>query len=390
MVLLVGEIGGESNRIALFSHKFIHEEEGGTKGRIGVDEMLVCQSFISSDYSEHRNNGTEILQQCIKKFLDENYSNRGLEPIYGACFSIAGPIDSDGTARIDRDKFKATFTAKDLNVNLPFKTVPISLLNDMEAIGYSIFLGDGEKQLESLFHDEFKPSPSDRRALMLVSAGLGHALWQWDERKRSLRPTPSEGGHGDFADPTHDKKLSIYLETIKRENGDESPISYEYILSSNGLLRIYDFLASTGSYNEYVLDLTSLVKNQVAEENKKELAQIIIEKATQLNPMPICKDALDLFISVWGAEAGNLALRFTASGGVYIGGSLPIPLEKLKDGSLRQSFINKEGKFKKDNSRIPVKRYNDPDIALWGAVRYALEEGFVVKGKFAIAMLEQQ
>ena len=95
-----------------------------------------------------------------------------------------------------------------------------------------------------------------------------------------------------------------------------------------------------------------------------------------------------MFISIWGAQAGNLALTYNAKGGVYVGG-IPIPIDKLREGIFTEAFLNKEGNFKGYNEQISVKVFQEEDIVLWGAARHAINAGFVTKGKFAI-MRENQ
>jgi glucokinase len=380
MVILAGQIAGGNNRFALFNHQLIRTENK-PQGEYVINQMIVDKTIPIEGYSEATNNGLEVLQRSLATFIRDNYSDPNLEPIYGACFGIEGLVKpginrlSPKTAIFDRPELKATFTEQNFADILPCQALPVGFLNDMEAIGYGMFLGDGETRLQNICHNQCMVSRTDRRALMLVSAGLGEALWYWegDERRGKLSPIPSEGGHGDFADPTPDKELSKYLESIKLQEGDDSPISYEYVLSTGGLLKIYQFLKNTGRYGQESTDFNR--------------SEIIIEKAIQSSPIPSCKEALELFITIWGAEAGNLALRYTATGGVYIVTTLPIPMEKLQEGTFERAFTTKESQrnpFRDYNSKIPVKLLQEPDIVLWGAARYAITNGFISKGKAAI------
>jgi glucokinase len=115
-------------------------------------------------------------------------------------------------------------------------------------------------------------------------------------------------------------------------------------------------------------------------------ADTIIQLAQSGNAL--CKNALDKFISFWGAQAGNLALTYNAVGGVYIGG-ISIPIEILKKSNFMNAFVDKEGTFKNYNEAISVKVFQGQDIVLWGAARHAIEAGFVTKGKFAIMRANQ-
>lgn len=351
MVILAGKIAGQTSELGLFTHK---TDDSGKKTTI--DDLVASQIFNTQDYGQE-------LPRMIEVFLKEHYD--GQEDIYGCCFGIAGPIDK-GQAQINRQDFQATFTEHDCRKKLRYPTVPGAFINDMEAIGYGIFLGDGEKQLQELYRGNQEADPQERRALMLVSGGLGQALWYWDENKKRLSPISSEGGHADFAPRT--KKEIDLLSYLKKQ---DKPISYEYILSSPGLVRICKFLQSTGEYG-----------NQ-----NPNNAKAILEQAGQGNPL--CKEALKMFISIWGAEAGNMALRYKAKGGVYIGG-IPIPIDTLReDNTFVNAFTDKEGNFKTYNEGISVKVFQEQDIVMWGAARYAINAGFVTKGKLAIMRAKQ-
>lgn len=360
MVILAGKISGETSELALFNHITIDQtNESGKNKRIeSLGNLVASQAFNTKDYAQD-------IPKMIKVFLEQRYD--GQEDIYGACFGIAAPVNNR-EATIDQSGVRATLYERDFGQQLPYKRVPVSFINDMEAIGYGIFLGDGEKQLQELYHGNQESDPQERRALMLVSGGLGQALWYWDENKKRLSPISSEGGHADFA-PRTEKEIAL-LSYLKEKEQDK-PISYEQILSSPGLIKICNFLQSTEKYDK----------------QNPNNAKAIIEQALQGNPL--CKDALKMFISIWGAEAGNMALRYLAKGGVYIGG-IPIPVEFLREGdTFVNAFTDKEGNFKTYNEGISVKVFQEQDIVMWGAARYAINAGFVTKGKLAI-MREKQ
>ncbi|MGK7958888.1 MAG: glucokinase [Crocosphaera sp.] len=384
MVFLIGEITGKINKLAIFTHKEIGE---GNRRQFILDQMTRYSEFTSEDYSKEKNNGLEIIQQQISKFLEQNYAEQNLEPIYGACFGVAGPI-ALGSARIERSSFKAIISQKDIKNTLPCKRVPVALLNDMEAIGYGIFLGDGDRKLKTICHENNSVNDKDPRTLMLLSTGLGEAFWYWNKYKGEEGASsffPSEGGHTDFSDPTSDKNLSQFLEKSKLKEGDNSPVSYEYVLSIDGLCRIYNFLRTTKDYVEEPPELTQLFDKNPIEKHSIQSAPIIIQKATQeTNSFNLCKETLDLFVFILGSRAGSLALQYKATGGIFICDNLLIPIEKLRDGTFERAFINKENKFGEDNQNIPVKIFSDPNIVLWGAAKYALERGFISEGKLRL------
>ena len=361
MVILAGKIACDKSEFGLFTHKI-----DNSRKKVILDELVARQFYTTKDYAQG-------LENMIETFLGQYYDEQ--EDIYGACFGIAGPVDN-GEAKVDRrDKeFKEpfTFAEHDFRQKLPYKNVPVSFINDMEAIGYGIFLGNGEDKLEELYHGKSHLNSKDRRVLMLVSGGLGQALWYSHDEKKGLEPISSEGSHADFGARTDkDWELLRFLKKQKQELGDNSPVSYEYVLSAPGLIRIYRFFQSLPEWG-----------NQPNIDD----ADAIIQAAQEGNPL--CKEVLDFFISIWGAQAGNLALTYKANGGVYIGG-IDIPIEILKEGKFINAFIDKEGNFRAYNEGISVKVFKDNSIVMWGAAQHAIEAGFVTSGRFAIMRVNQ-
>ncbi|MEH2454261.1 glucokinase [Nostoc sp.] len=375
MYILAGEIGGKKSTFALFTHKI----DSAGKRIIDAQVKSKTKTFSCEEYEDYceklpmKIEKNSIVPNMIKTFIEQHCDSP--EKIYGACLGISGPVNNE-QAIIDRSKLKTTFTKNDIKQVLPCKFLPVYLLNDMEAIGYSIFLGNEEEELNKLSKETHQRDPKDRRALMLVGEGLGKACWYWNEKEEALRPFSSEGGHADYASRTDDEdKLLKMLREQKKQKGDLSPVSTENVLSETGLVKIYQYIQKTRGYGN-----ESLEQNQSLEQNSKEASQII-EKAQQQNDS-VCKDALDMFISIWGAEAGNLALWFKAQGGVYIGG-ITIPIEKLKEGAFMEAFTNKAESHRSYNESISVKIFSTEDIVLLGAARFAIDDGFVTKGEAA-------
>ena len=364
MTILSVEIGKSNIELALFQH----EKERS-------DSIIINSGFKPIIKTFETQYEVSALQNIIERFLKENYDH-SQEDIYGACFSIAAPVTKGAATLSDGDR-SVTFTEQDFRQKLPYPNVPVAFLNDMEAIGYGIFLGDGESKLLEIHAPQVQTNPNDRRALVLVSGGLGASMWYcFDDKEGNLRPISSEWGHTDFAARTKEEKaLKEYLENQKTEKGDLSPVSKEYLLSSKGLIRICEFLVNTEKYG-----------NESAESNPN----LLIEKALQENVL--CKDTLDLFMGIWGAEAGNLALTFNATGGVCIVSDLPIPSTKFQEGTFLEAFFNKEPKnmpFRETLQKTPIKLSQEPNIGIWGGARYAINKGFVTKGKFAIMRANQ-
>jgi glucokinase len=377
MYILAGDIGAKESNFALFTHKI-------DAGKRTIDSLVTIQTFSCEDYEKYglsdkpEKNG--IVPSMIKAFRAQHRE----KTIYGACLGISAPIIS-GKVKIDHPGgLKTIFTKADICEALPYKNLPVSLLNDMEAIGYGIFLGNGEDKLEELSSETEQTDPKARRALMLVAEGLGKVCWYWNEKKEALCPLSSEGGHADFASPGKDEDdLLKMLREEKEQNNAQSPVSSENVLSKTGLEKIYQFMKENRKYRNESLELSQYIEKS----NKK--ASLIIEKALQQNdPDPMCNDALDMFLSIWGAEAGNLALWFNARGGVYIGG-ITIPIERLKKSEFIKAF-NKRASHISDEGQIPVKVFSmEENIVLWGAARFAIDNAFVTRGEAAIAAMEQ-
>ncbi|WP_026788161.1 glucokinase [Planktothrix rubescens] len=364
MTILAGDIGKEKSNLALFSHK----KDSSGSIIINPDIEPIIQTFETKyEVSE--------LQKMIEVFLKDNYDPHQKD-IYGACFSIAALVDQRKATLSDGNK-SVTFSEQDFKQKLPYPNVPVAFLNDMEAIGYDIFLGNEESILQEIHKQERLTDPKDSRALMLVSDGLGAAKWICrDEKKGDLEPDSSEWGHGDFAARTDsEKKILQYLEARRKDHKDHTPVSREYTLSKRGLQRIYHSLENPEIYDNQSFSLEP---------------EAIVEKGLQGDSL--CKSSLDLFMAIWGAEMGNLALTFKAEGGVYIVTDLPIPLDKFKEGAFIEAFLKKEPEkmgFRDFLNKIPIFLIQEPNIGIWGAARYAINKGFITKGKFAIMRANQ-
>jgi len=187
---------------------------------------------------------------------------------------------------------------------------------------------------------------------------LGEAGLYWNGK--SHQPFACEGGHCDFA-PTDEEQIEL-LRYLKLQY---KHVSYERILSGSGLYLLYRFLIDTKRESE-IFCVSSLF-------GQKEPQRIITENAEN-GQCPACIRACRLFTSVYGSEAGNLALKFLAVGGIFIGGGIaPHLLEFFKEGKLIQSFSDK-GRFSSLLMKIPIKIVLNEKTALLGAARYAQEK----------------
>ncbi|MBI3029418.1 MAG: glucokinase, partial [Candidatus Rokubacteria bacterium] len=191
--------------------------------------------------------------------------------------------------------------------------------------------------------------------LIAAGTGLGEAVLFWDGSRH--RVVPSEGGHADFA-PRSDLEMEL-LRFLQKEFGH---VSYERVLSGPGLHNIYRFLRDTGYAPEPPWLADRLGTGDPA---------AIISEVALAGGHPLCVAALDLFVSVYGSEAGNLALKALAVGGVFVGGGIaPKIRAKLTDGVFLAAFADK-GRYRDLMASMPVRLVLNPRAPLLGAARVA-------------------
>jgi glucokinase len=195
-------------------------------------------------------------------------------------------------------------------------------------------------------------------AVIAAGTGLGEAMLYWDGTRH--HPLASEGGHCDFA-PRTDQEVDL-LRFLQKKLGGH--ISYERVLSGPGFLNIYSFLRDTGFAPESP-ELAKLV--QTGEPN------VVITERGLAGTDPLCAATLELFVTLYGAEAGNLALKCVAVGGVFVGGGIaPKMLPILKSGAFMRGFTDK-GRFSELMKKIEVNVALNPRAPLIGAGHYAAE-----------------
>jgi glucokinase len=324
------------------------ERDSNDKGRLG---QVTANSILKSEnYSS--------LAKMLAEFI--THEAQGI-PIYSVVFSVPGPVLEKGMlADIQRPAWART-RAEEIAKTLPAE-VPVLFLNDMEAIGYGIFSikeEDRQHRINELnasgSSETFLGAEDTSIALLTVGSGFGQAFWSWNAKKNEFSVFPSEGGHADFA-PRSDIEMELYKFLKKRNEGDA--VSYEQVLSANGIRTIYEFLANR--------------------EVRKEMGPLpsvheIIRRSNE-RADALAVNAVDLFSAVLGAEAGNAALQYLPAGGVYLaGGLIPEMLPSLKrDNIFMDAFSFKEGVFSKYNAEISVRVVDDDKLPLWGAAARGL------------------
>ena len=354
-MILAGDIGGTKTNLALY--------EWNT-GRV---EPVREDSFHSADYKALEDIIDEFLSAPLPKpvtegALEEEPVDPGSEAtaeavevvrepikLTAGCFGVAGPVIDNRCRTTNLPWFIDGATLAER-----FAIPHVRLLNDLEATAHGLLHLTPD---EVVVLNAGSP-PKKKQALALIAAGtgLGECLLYWDGVR--YRPMPSEGGHTDFA-PNSDSEIEL----LRHLRGSYLHVSYERIVSGPGLHAIYEYLRDTKKNEPTWLAEKIKVGNPAAE----------IAEAGLKGQAEIATQALDLFASVYGAEAGNLALKGLTLDGVYVaGGIAPRLLKKLQDGSFMRGFTNK-GRYKRLMSQIPVKVVMNDKTALLGAASVAAQ-----------------
>jgi glucokinase len=296
--------------------------------------LLRSETRPSRDYAS--------LEAVIRGFV-----NGGARPsIAAACFGVAGVV-LDG--RATTTNLPWVLDEKALQDAIP--SPHVTLLNDLEAAAWGV-LQLPPAQLVTLQEGTRR---SGHKVLIAAGTGLGEALILSEGTRHHV--IASEGGHADFA-PRTDRESAL-LEYLRREFGH---VSYERVLSGPGLFNIYRFLRETRGLVE-----PPWLRERLQTGDRS----AVVSEVGLAGGHPLCVEALDMFASIYGAEAGNLALKSMALGGVYVGGGIaPKIRAKLADGSFIAAFRDK-GRFAPLLDSIPVQLALDPRAPLLGAALVA-------------------
>lgn len=322
MKLLAADVGGTSARMALFewwNGKFTPTQQ---------------QTYASQKYGD--------LADIVGEFLGPNH-----EKVDEACFAIAGPVQDGSVAT---PNLPWTIHADVLRQRCSLQSV--ALINDLEANAWGISLLTPDHLLA--LNGIGKVSQGNA-ALIAAGTGLGEAGLYFDGT--DYRPFASEGGHEDFA-----PRSLLEADLWRFLHQKFGHVSYERVLSGPGLKNLYDFLGNT---------IRSPKADAIEAAFKEGDPAAVIATAALGNTCPRCVAALDLFTNIYGAEAGNLALKFKSVSGLYIGGGIaPKIAPKLQEGGFLRAFVDK-GRLRPLLKLIPVRLILNPQTALLGAARYA-------------------
>jgi len=321
-VILAGDVGGTKTALALFEVR---------RRALGA----VRESVLAS-------HGFAALSDAIRQFLLEGAP----ASIDAVCVGVAGPvIDGRCTAT------NLPWVVDEASLAACVSTTRVKLVNDLEAAGHGV-LGLNKPSLATLQDGEPRKGAI---ALIAAGTGLGEVLLVWDGRRHHV--ISSEGGHADFA-PRTDLETELFR-FLRKEFGR---VSYERVVSGPGLYNIYRFLLSSGGGPE---------SDWLRERMEGGDPSAAIAEAALEHRDPRAVQALDMFVSIYGAEAGNLALKALAVGGVLIGGGIaPKIRPKLEDGTFMNAFRDK-GRLSGMMAAMPVHLVLEPRAALLGAAAIA-------------------
>ncbi len=322
-MILAGDIGGTHTRLAFLE---------GTAEHL---QPVHTEVFPSPEFSG--------LTEIARKFLGDHP-----RAVDAACFGLPGAVVN---GRVETTNLPWVVDARQMASDLNMSSV--TLINDLFANAHGIALLE---ESDFVVLNPGVASSTGNRALISAGTGLGEAGLYADGRGGHL-PFPSEGGHADFGPRT-----DLEMDLLRYLLGRFEHVSYERVLSGPGLHNIYQFLRETGRGEE-----PPWLAEQIAQGDPS----AAISKSALEGTSAICVQALDVFVAVYGAETGNLALKMLATGGMYVGGGIaPKIIRKLSSTTFMKAFTSK-GRSSGLLKDIPVRVITNDKTALLGAGRVA-------------------
>jgi glucokinase len=323
-MILAGDVGGTKVHLALY---------GFDHGRLTHvrEEKFPAQEFAG-------------LEEIVRKFLIES----GDPEVTAGCFGVPGPVRG---GRLKLTNLPWVLDSRELSLAL--KIEHLFLINDLEANGYGI----PELSPEQIYElSGGAPRSVGNRGLVSAGTGLGEATLVWNGKMHI--PMASEGGHCDFA-PRNETEIELLRYLQRTLNGR---VSFERVVSGLGLKNIYSFLR-----DEKGMEEPDWLKERMLAEDPN----AIIGELGEDGSNELCVRTLEVFVSAYGAEAGNLALKVLSVGGMYLGGGIaPKILKKMRDGAFMKAFADK-GRLSDLLVQMPVRIILESRCALMGAAAYA-------------------
>jgi glucokinase len=327
MRILAGDIGGTKTHLALFEHQE------------GPRNPVAEATYPSREYGS--------LDEVVQQFLAETGSD-----IDRATFGVAGPVVA-GRSKITN----LPWLMEEQKLAASLSLSSVTLLNDLEAIanGVPALL---PQDLHTLHSAEREPQGAI--AIIAPGTGLGEAFLTYCGD--GYQAHPSEGGHAEFA-PVNELEIGLLRYLLERHDH----VSYERVCSGSGIPNLYAYLRDTGRYEEPAW----LAQRLAASDDPTPV--IVNNGLDDLEACPICVATLDMFVAILATEAGNMALKVMATGGVYLAGGIPPRiLPALERGSFLAAFRDK-GRLADVIGRIPIHVITNRSVALIGSARHCLE-----------------
>jgi glucokinase len=327
-MILAGDIGGTHARLALFD--------------VQNDEFKVAklEIFPSRHYS-----GLDVIVAEFVKAANTSPTQ--------ACFGIAGPVTN---GRVEASNLPWIIESKRLADELHLNKAV--LINDLEATGWGIGALTSSDLVPLNNVISISGSVRGNQAVIAAGTGLGEGCLYWDGTRHHV--FASEGGHCDFA-PEGDLQVELY----KYLQARYGHVSFERVLSGPGLVNIFEFLRDTGKGKPPDWLVAEMVESDAA---------ATISNAALKGQCPLCEQALTIFVTIFGAEAGNLALKIKATGGVFLaGGIAPKILPKLATPMFLEAFLSK-GRLRHLMEIMPIHVITNDKLGLLGAARCAFLE----------------
>ena len=343
MYLLAGDIGGTKTILRLVA---------ATNDGLRTDFE---KTYVSNEFPD--------LVPMVQTFMAEADEKLGklMQPSR-ACFAIAGPVVNNTSKltniawNLDGDRI-----AKELHLDSAL------LINDFEAVGYGV-LGLAEDDLHTL--QPGKPSEVAPIAVIGAGTGLGQGFLMRQNGKSTV--FPSEGGHADFAPRS---ELEFQLLKYLRDKHQITRVSAERVVSGQGIIAIYQFLRDRGLAQESsdLAEVVSTWEKEAGVTPKTVDPAAAISRAAQQEDDSLAKQTMEIFISAYGAEAGNLALKLLPYGGLYVAGGIAAKnISLITSGIFLDAFTHK-GRMSKLLQEIPVHIVLNARVGLIGAARCAGE-----------------
>ena len=322
-MILAGDVGGTSVRLAYFELK---------NSRLAAVAEAVKHARAYSS-----------LEAAVIEFIGDHH----FSPIC-ACFGVAGPV-TNGIVKASNLPWIIDASVLEREVSIP----KVHLINDLEANAYGLAeLGDEDFELLT----PALSGSTGNAAVISAGTGLGEAGLFWDGTMHV--PFAAEGGHADFG-PANELQMELW-QYLHNKFGH---VSWERVLSGPGQYNIYEFLRQSGKGRE---------EPWLTEEMKHDDPSAVISRHALDGTSPLCELAVNVFVEIYGAAAGNLALKILAVGGVYVGGGIaPKILPKLREPRFLEAFRDK-GRLRPLMETIPVRVVLNEKTALLGAGHVAM------------------